>query len=309
MQRLRNEQAALLAGALAAALALPRRAAERLAPKPTRGRRGQGIQAGRLAPARPGQHAVHGPAGRARGDRTGARRSRPNHAANIKALARENYFDGLAVIRSQDNWVVQWGDPDEKNPRPMKTAKATLKGEFTVPMKNDRHFTRLPDRDGYAPQVGHSNGFPSARDPKTGQRLAGALLRHGRRRARHRRRQRRRLVAVRGDRPRAAPPGPQHHRGRPRRLRHAAAVDAAARPGADGLLRQAGAERADQRRCRVAADVPEAERSKFEVMRTESATYKAVVEAAAQPRRPVDQGRGRPRRPVQRPDPGARSEK
>ena len=30
---------------------------------------------------------------------------------------------------------------------------------------------------------------------------------------------------------------------------------------------------------KVAADVPEAERSKFEVMRTDSATYKAVVEA------------------------------
>jgi len=30
---------------------------------------------------------------------------------------------------------------------------------------------------------------------------------------------------------------------------------------------------------RLAADVPEAERSNYEVMRTETATYKAVVEA------------------------------
>jgi hypothetical protein len=82
---------------------------------------------------------------------------------------REQYFDGLAIIRSQDNWVVQWGDADEKNPRPIKTAKAALKGEFTIPLKNDKQFTRLPDRDGYAPQVGHSNGFPSARDPKAGR--------------------------------------------------------------------------------------------------------------------------------------------
>ncbi len=93
----------------------------------------------------------------------------PQHVANIKTMAREHYFDGLAVIRSQDNWVVQWGDPDEKNPRPLKSAKAKLDGEFTVPLKNDTSFTRLPDRDGYAAQVGHSNGFPVGHDPKTGR--------------------------------------------------------------------------------------------------------------------------------------------
>ena len=42
----------------------------------------------------------------------------PHHVDNIRTMVREHYFDGLAVIRSQDNWVVQWGDPDEKNPRP-----------------------------------------------------------------------------------------------------------------------------------------------------------------------------------------------
>ncbi|MEO7497445.1 MAG: peptidylprolyl isomerase [Massilia sp.] len=93
----------------------------------------------------------------------------PNHVANIKKLVRENYFNGLAIIRSQDNYVVQWGDPDEAHPRPIKTAARTLKAEFTVPIKNDTAFTLLPDRDGYAPQAGHSNGFPSARDPKAGR--------------------------------------------------------------------------------------------------------------------------------------------
>src|SRR6516225_2667870 len=29
----------------------------------------------------------------------------PAHVANVKALAREHYFDGLAVIRVQDNYV------------------------------------------------------------------------------------------------------------------------------------------------------------------------------------------------------------
>src|SRR6266704_1201729 len=40
----------------------------------------------------------------------------PAHVANVKALARENYFDGLAVLRAQDNYVVQWGDPDAEKP-------------------------------------------------------------------------------------------------------------------------------------------------------------------------------------------------
>src|SRR3954463_10757874 len=40
----------------------------------------------------------------------------PQHVANVKALAREHYYDGLAIIRSQDNYVVQWGDPDAEKP-------------------------------------------------------------------------------------------------------------------------------------------------------------------------------------------------
>ena len=92
----------------------------------------------------------------------------PKHVANIKALVAEQYYDGLAITRAQDNWVAQWGDPDEKNPKPIKHARRTLPGEFTVPLKSITSFTRLKDVDGYAPQVGHSNGFPSARDPKSG---------------------------------------------------------------------------------------------------------------------------------------------
>src|SRR4051812_29278842 len=40
----------------------------------------------------------------------------PRHVANVKALAREHYFDGLAILRCQDNYVVQWGDPDAEKP-------------------------------------------------------------------------------------------------------------------------------------------------------------------------------------------------
>jgi peptidylprolyl isomerase len=97
----------------------------------------------------------------------------PRHAANIKALAREHYYDGLAILRSQDNYVVQWGDPhadaraeDKDQPRAIKSAQRTLKAEFTTPISNDIAFTRLPDVDGYAPQSGFSGDFWSARDPQ-----------------------------------------------------------------------------------------------------------------------------------------------
>src|ERR1700722_7858553 len=35
----------------------------------------------------------------------------PVHVANIKKLVRQHYFDGLAILRLQDNYVAQWGDP------------------------------------------------------------------------------------------------------------------------------------------------------------------------------------------------------
>ncbi len=98
----------------------------------------------------------------------------PVHAANIRALVREGYFDGLAILRSQDNYVVQWGDPEAENidsgkARAMKQGKKSLAPEYTRPLDNKLAFTRLPDIDGYAPQVGFSNGFPVGRNPKTKQ--------------------------------------------------------------------------------------------------------------------------------------------
>jgi cyclophilin family peptidyl-prolyl cis-trans isomerase len=98
----------------------------------------------------------------------------PNHVRNIKALVRAHYFDGLAVLRVQDNFVVQWGDPDDDKPsaRPMRGAQKTLKAEFTAPLERierTARFAPMPEHDGYAPQVGHVDGFPAGRDPKTGQ--------------------------------------------------------------------------------------------------------------------------------------------
>lgn len=94
----------------------------------------------------------------------------PEHVANIKTLVRAGYFDGLALLRSQDNFVVQWGDPNAEDPAKMRTlgaAKSSLPAEFERPAAG-LPFVALPDKDGFANEVGFSSGFPAARDSKSG---------------------------------------------------------------------------------------------------------------------------------------------
>ena len=99
----------------------------------------------------------------------------PLHAANIRTLVREHYFDDLAVVRVQDNFVTQWGDPedddngDKSKLKPLGTAKAKLPPEYTRTIDAKLPFTPLPDGDVYAPEVGFSEGFPVARDKASGE--------------------------------------------------------------------------------------------------------------------------------------------
>jgi peptidylprolyl isomerase len=90
----------------------------------------------------------------------------PNAIANIKALVHAHYFDGAAIVRSQDNYVVQWSQP---NHRPLGAAKSKINPEFDRAIAPDVGFAALPDPDTYAPQTGFSAGFPVARDPMTGR--------------------------------------------------------------------------------------------------------------------------------------------
>jgi len=94
----------------------------------------------------------------------------PAHVGNIRTLAREGYWNGLSINRSQDNFVVQWGDAaeDDKDRKSLGTALAHLPAEFTRTSEGIA-FNALPDSDGWAPQVGFSGGFPAARDPQSGQ--------------------------------------------------------------------------------------------------------------------------------------------
>jgi peptidylprolyl isomerase len=139
-------------------------------------------------------------------------------------------------------------------------------------------FTPLPDVDGYAPQVGFSGGFPAARDPKSGQAwLAHCYAMVG---------------AGRGDDVESGNGGELYvvigHA--PRQLDGNIALvgrvvqgmerlAALPRGGPNMGFYEQAAQHVPIRRVRVAADLPEAERARLEVLRTDTATFEALVEA------------------------------
>jgi cyclophilin family peptidyl-prolyl cis-trans isomerase len=100
-----------------------------------------------------------------------APRFAPEHAANIRALVRGGYFDGLAVLRVQDNFVTQWGDPGDPagaegaKTRPLpEGAKPKLPAEFDTALSS-LPFHALTETDGWAPLNGFVDGFAVAADP------------------------------------------------------------------------------------------------------------------------------------------------
>lgn len=92
----------------------------------------------------------------------------PEHVANIRTLAAQGYWNGLAIIRSHDNFVVQWGDTaeDPKNARPTGAAKTKLPAEFSLAGFDPKTFHALPDADGWSKTAGFMAGFPAATDGK-----------------------------------------------------------------------------------------------------------------------------------------------
>ncbi len=203
----------------------------------------------------------------------------PSHVANVKALVREGYFDGLTINRVQDNYVAQWGDASEGSAqRAIRTAKKSLPAEFDVAIPRDVAFTPAPDGDVYAAEAGWSQGFPAARDPKSGR----AWLTHcyGA------------LGTARGN-------GADSGGGTqlfvvighaPRHLDRNDTVLGRVVKGIEllsTLPRGAGTlgfyEKPEQRvkiqRVRVAADVPAAERTALQILRTDTATFRSLIEA------------------------------
>jgi len=88
----------------------------------------------------------------------------PVHVANIRALARGNYWDGATIYRVQDAYVVQWGlnDSDRGLP-PGVTAKPPA--EYTRPFKG-LTVRPLGYADPYAPGAGFVHGWPIAYNAK-----------------------------------------------------------------------------------------------------------------------------------------------
>lgn len=212
----------------------------------------------------------------------------PKHADNLRTLIRDGYFDGLAIMRSQDNYVVQWGDPDADDAakaRPFKNAKATLDAEFTVPWHDDMAFTRLPDDDGYAPVVGVSDGFWVGRNPKSNEvwltHCYGSLgVARGNESDSGNGAQ---LYVVTGHAPR--------HLDRNialigRVLSGIELLSTLPRGAPPMGFYEKPEQRVPVRAMRVASDVPEAGRSALQVLRTDTATFAQIIEAKRNRRDP-----------------------
>lgn len=90
----------------------------------------------------------------------------PVHVANIRALARANWWDQAAIYRVQDNYVVQWGKNESEDPLPAGVVEQPP-AEYHRPLKGLKvHPLGYPDA--YAPRAGYSLGWPIGYDPKTG---------------------------------------------------------------------------------------------------------------------------------------------
>lgn len=91
----------------------------------------------------------------------------PAHTRNIRTLVANHYFDDSRVVRVQDNYVVQWGDPDAdtSNARSLGEVSNTLSGEYFRPLAG-LNFIALDSRDAYAKRVGFVENFPVGTDGK-----------------------------------------------------------------------------------------------------------------------------------------------
>ena len=205
----------------------------------------------------------------------------PLHAANIRKLAHAHYFDGLAIVRVQDNFVTQWGDPDAEDKaraRPFGDASRTLAPEFERAIAKELPFTRLPDGDVWAPETGFSDGMPVARDPKAGRTWLAHC--YG-------------MVGAGRDNGLDSGSGAELYvviGQEPRQLDRNIALVGRVIQGMEllsALPRGSGAlgfyEKPEQRTkivsVRLASDVPAAERTPIEVLRTDTPTFTALVES------------------------------
>jgi peptidylprolyl isomerase len=91
----------------------------------------------------------------------------PVHVANIRAFARAGWWNNAAIYRVQDNYVAQWGNGDAKVELPKGVVRQPPHEYFrTLEGLNIRP---LGFPDSYAPMVGHTDGWPVGYDPEAGK--------------------------------------------------------------------------------------------------------------------------------------------
>jgi peptidylprolyl isomerase len=209
----------------------------------------------------------------------------PRHVANIETLVRERYFDGVAIVRVQDDFVDQWDDPeaidggDPRKARSLGRAKATLPPEFTRTIARSLPWVRLADGDVYAPEVGFTEDLPAARDPARNE--TWLVHCYG-------------TLAVGRNNPPDSGNGSELYvviGESPRRLDRNLAVVGRVVVGMDKLStlpRGPGPmgfyahpkDRTPILDIRIAADMPPAQRPNIEILRTDSPTFQGILVAA-----------------------------
>ena len=90
----------------------------------------------------------------------------PVHVANIRALARANWWAKASIYRVQDNYVVQWGNNETEQPLPSAVV-AKPPAEYARALKG-LSVHPLGYADAYAPKAGYAAGWPIGYDPKGG---------------------------------------------------------------------------------------------------------------------------------------------
>jgi peptidylprolyl isomerase len=199
----------------------------------------------------------------------------PLHVANIRKLARAGYYDGLAVIRVQDNYVAQWGDAEGS--RALPAGVGDVAAEFDTAISRHIGWVSLPDGDAYAPQVGFADGFPAARsDALNLTWLAHCYGMVGVGRDENPPSNGAELYAVIGHSPRQL----DRNVALVGRIIKGVELLSSLPRGSGELGFYTKAEKPlPIRAVRIAADVPVAERSNLEILRTDTPLFSALIES------------------------------
>jgi len=200
----------------------------------------------------------------------------PVHVANMRRFARAGWWTNATIYRVQDNYVAQWGNGEAEVPLPDGVV-AQPPAEYERPIAG-LTIRSLGFHDPYAPVAGHVDGWPVGVDPErgmawlahcygsvgVGRDVAPSTGTGGE------------LYAVIGH-------GPRHL---DRNIANVGRVIEgmallSARPRGTGDLgfyrTQAGETPIPIARIVLAADLPEAERPRFEALRSGTPTFDAYV--------------------------------